>query len=78
MEARGCVDTNDYGDVIILCGKIEEFRAKGQTLPIKVLEADKSSHLLREVVGAKNRLRQLGVTLDLTPDLGNTNEPPEL
>ena len=67
-----------HGDVIIISGRIAAFAQKGQTLPIKVLEADKSSHYLREVVGAKNRLQQLGVTLDLANELAIINEPPEL
>ena len=77
-QAGKSVETNDYGDVIIVCKLVPLAVRAGFVLPIKVMEADKSTHLLRMAIGAKQKMTNAGIMIDLEGELSMINDPPAL
>ena len=72
-EAMAAVDAfDDNGAVIIAPRKLGH--AMG---PVKVLEQDRSTHLLRIPVGSTAKVTALGLGFDFEAALGEINHPPD-
>ena len=71
--ATKSVETNDYGDVILLT-KFTAAVGIGGGLPIKLLEADRTTHLLRLAPNATERMTGINLGLDLAAKLDEINQ----